>query len=315
MWAGIGLNRIGVAMGMTRKLSTIFLVGLAVSSCSSSRFAVKADLVKSWSEKLIAEKPNSYPFTVEYKSDDKLLTFIGVQHANWATSKSFKVIDEALKSQRYDLLIVETLPSSFGFSSKEMILRAQSDGKNGFFKGGEASFAIDRAAHLGLLFTGTEPSDDEVAQSLMRIGYSDRDIVHFFFLRQIFTYNRDGSLLKKTIEQLFAEFGDAATGRFKVPKNDERNFADFLDWYHEKNNQIFNLKAISQSITSPLIDGAFFTQKLAANIGKERDIYSLKILSKALAKYNRILVVSGGDRWITQKRVISGWLGAPVSKE
>ncbi len=295
--------------------SSIPLVTLSVLlnafSSSASDFTPKLQLIRAWSNNLAKEQPANYPFRVQYERGHKSFTYLAVQHENKIGSSTFKAIQGALEERSYEVVVMEGFPRSEGFNSAQMIEWAKSDGSDGFFQGGETSFLIQQAQTRRIPFVGGEIDDVDLKSEAIKAGYTELDLLYFYFARQVPQLIRDGTLKTTSIEESYEKFMKKEMQELKVKSQKIPSYASFLDWYMRKNATQFSVQSMTSEVVAPLCEGTLFTQKLSGLIGVNRDRFIVKTIAEVLNRYNKVLVVYGGSHWVTQSGVFKDWFGSP----
>lgn len=271
----------------------------------------KTELIRPWSTDLSKVEPLPYPFKVGYRKSGKSLTFIASNHENYSESQTLKLIEKEILEQQYDLLFLEGFPSNDGISPNSLIDWAKQDGKNGFFVGGETSFAIQLAISRGIQFQGGEILDSSLKKELLKTGWTEQDLLYFYFVRQIPQFVRAQTLKPHNLKSVFDVFSYRERHKLEISSGLPLSFEGFYNWYKGKNKRDFKYTEIDNEITAPLADGTYFTQKLSAQIGMIRDQHISQVIAEKLRKYNKILVIYGGSHWSTQRLVFEDWFGKP----
>lgn len=265
-------------------------------------------LVVPWSVELASHEPYPYPFVARYQRDQKSLFYLASLHSTDAHSKTFKMIDNLLAKENFDLVIVEGIAHEEGISPESVIKWASLQQASGRYEGFETAYAIANVHKIGIPFIGGEPEDQLVFNGLKKSGYQAEDVLFYFFVQQIFQYSQSASLPADT-EAFFNEF--IQRKREIVKLNSKLTFLDFQNWYLKKNGRVFVAAEIDFNIPAPVEKGKFFTQRISSALCECRDQFVVGVVDRLLQKHDRILVIFGGSHWSTQKVVYEKYFGPP----
>jgi len=290
-------------------LSGILVAVVISPGCaSSSKSEAKSSLVRAWSLELKRTEPMPYPFVAEFRSGKKNLHYLAINHENWKSSKSFRLIREVFRKQVSDIVLMEGFENSQEINPKRMVIAAKSDGKNSFYKWGETTFAIQEAVRRNIPFVGGEPDESEILSGVTSHGYSARDLLYFYFVRQIPQMQRDQTLTEISIESSFNRFISKTMKRLRMLEK-EPSFEEFKTWYFEKNKQPFFLSNIDSEASAPLADGEMFTQRISSHVGQVRDEFVIQRVRELLLNHDRVLMIYGGSHFVCQQHALEALLG------
>jgi hypothetical protein len=85
----------------------------------------------------------------------------------------------------------------------------------------------------------------------------------------------------------------------------------FLKWHESRNGKPFSSDKYDPEDAAPRSDGTLFTQKLAVALGVTRDRHILDVISDALSKHDRVLVVYGASHLAELRGALEEALGKP----
>lgn len=181
-----------------------------------------------------------------------------------------------------------------------------------FYKWGESAFTAILADKKKIRFIGGEPDESFILREVENHKYSIRDLLAFYFVRQIPQFNRDTSIKKKSIERLFDEYLKGAIHSLKISDKHVFSFRDFQRWYLVKNGKNFDLKTFDPEEASPLKDGKYFTQRIAHIVGMARDKFLLELIAKQIDKHKKVMVVFGKSHLAIKRKALVEMLGKPM---
>ena len=112
------------------------------------------------------------------------------------------------------------------------------------------------------------------------------------------------------IESTYSQFvKDAAS---KVAVTDiSLAYKDFLKWFKLKNKEDFVINTWDPEKAAPYAKGKFYTQRIASQIGRIRDLHMVTLIQDELKTKTRVFVVVGGSHWMTQKPALETIYGFP----
>jgi len=280
-----------------------------MNGCTGTR-GVRADLTKirPWSVELERAEPLPAPYVVDFEAGTRALTYVAVEHSNEASSPSLKLVGNAMESRRFSAVVLEGFPRSQGISPEAMKIGSEKDGANGFYRDGETSVAVKMAVKKKVPFVGGEPDEDIIKAAAFAAGYKLEDLFCLYVTRMIPPWRRDGTLTRQSFEESYSEIAPSLGVRLGLAPLSLENFKS---WYQQKLNQPFRVRDVSDQSIAPLAEGATFTQRLSAVIGKVRNEHIVRVTEEMLNKFGRVLVVYGSSHYPMQKLAIESMLGKP----
>jgi len=286
--------------------SLLFLL----SSCAHSprHFAAKPEKIRAWSNSLGQESATP-PYLRHFQQGTKHLFYLATLHSNQAPNPTFQLIHSVLSQNPIQIAVLEGFPHAYGVNPKRMIEYSQKDGRDGLFKGAEASFAIQELQAKHLAFTGGEPDETLILKSVQEMGYKLKDLLCFYFIRQLPQYQRDGTLNRISIPQAYSLFFQRFNlAQLGITQQDLPSYAEFQFWYQEKMGKPFLPSQITNETAAPYENGKLFTQRISAVVGRVRDIHIVQVIAEALNQFDQVLVIYGAGHFPTQSQAIEAMM-------
>lgn len=239
-----------------------------------------------------------------FEAEDEQLLYIANTHETNMDSLTFQWIRSAFVFFKPDLVIFEGIETSQGISPEFIKKRLQ--GISFPSSEGEILYAAHLALNEKIDFLGGEPSDSEIFKNLEVAGYTHRDVIFFYFTRQIPQYYSEKKVTSQAdIKRLFPEF------MAKYDKACLYSFDQYRHWLYEKNSQELPLKKLLNSeLTAPIENGNYL-QKLSSKIGVVRDSHVVQTILTNLKSKKKILVIFGKSHLPVQISDLERNLGYP----
>ena len=167
------------------KLSLLITLFLTFSCCHES-LSPKLKLIEPYSEELELKEPFPHKsFGQVFEKGNFKLTYIAGHHANQRNSKTFKLIEKSLEESGAKLVIVEGFEFKHGESPKSYLKSFLISSTQDFYKYGETAFAAIESRKRNIPFVGGEPEEKDLLKELQKEGVTKKDLLFFYFLRQI----------------------------------------------------------------------------------------------------------------------------------
>lgn len=237
--------------------------------------------------------PLKDPFCFKFSKKNKTLYYIAANHTTDKKSKTFKLIKNNIK--KADLVIIEGIDYERGLSPN--ISRK---------KISEMKYASMMAEKNKILFSGVEPSDKLVIQKLIKNGTKKKDLILFFILEQYKVVCRN----KQTEEEFNKIVNDLVIPYWqKILKF--KKF-DFHKYFEERIKEKFIFCETNIEIASPDKHGKYITNKIAAQLVKIRDEYTIKNLYNFLKQYDNIMIIYGQNHYYSHVKILENTFGKPT---
>ncbi len=271
------------------------------------QFSLDKSLVLPWSDKLSNEEPYEYPYLAAYKEKGKSLHYIAALHSTDENSKTFKLIRKTINEEQIELVIVEGISNSLGFSPEPVKKWASLQGNNGKYDGFETAFTLKTCVATDIAFIGGEPEKEYIHSELLKQGFITEDYLFYSYTQQIFQAKEASSLESLVIEDYFKEYIQEKIKNINL--NNVYTFDQFHKWFQKNNFEVFSTSQIAPETCAPYQSGKLLTQRVSSAICILRDQFTITVIEKALMKFDNVMIVYGGSHWSTQKVVLSQALG------
>lgn len=266
-----------------------------------------------WTQALADSQPDG-PELLLFERAHKKLAFIGVQHDSNPASMTHRLIDSTFLIFKPRVVIVEGVPTSWGYNPKRLIrVAAQQPDSRGLLPEGETVPTVRGALAAGSIIVGGEPSDADVRRSAAARGVSDEDLLGFYVLRVVPQWQsqreiddlssaRATALINKQLAHSRAEL--------KLSLNLLPDAAAWRRWRLDRNVGA-NPNRLDIKEAGPLADGPWKTSRVGATISSARDSHLFELTRAELAKHGSVLVVFGASHALVQLPALKTLMGPP----
>lgn len=266
-------------------------------------------LVLPWTDELSQKEPYEYPFLSSYVSKNKSLHYIATLHSTEEDSETFKLIEEVIKKNSIDMVIVEGIPNSRGISPVVFKNWANGQGKEGKYDGFETAFTIKISSVFNIPFIGGEPEETFIYEELLSKEFKTDDFLFYTFTQQVFQAKEAKTLDMASLGNMFNDFIKRKTSQLNL--NESYTLDDFYNWHLSNNLAPFNIDEIIPETCAPYASGELLTQRVSSAICILRDQFTISVIEKALNSNDNIMIVYGGSHWSTQRESLEKTLGIP----
>lgn len=247
------------------------------------------------------------PFLIKYQNEQSSLFYLAALHTTEPSSNTFYFIKEALHMQEPQVIILEGFEQSLGFSPIEYVQAAEnycfirkSEDCNEIF------YAMALANTNKVKFIGGEPDFKEVMRLLKNLGYTELDVVGYYFTADIAgLYERDAV---KTLEDLPKEFS-----RFQIfdrVLSDKITYAQYYQWLEKNFGRPITLdNLVDRSYTTLPDKYGNYLQKISNAAVHIRDKSIINTIYAMTKQFERVLVVYGNGHYLTQRDVLEDMYG------
>jgi hypothetical protein len=271
------------------------------------------DTISPWTTQLRDAQPEN-AFVAVYAHHQQRLIFIGAKHATYASSTTFRLINEAYQVFTVNTAIVEGPPYSQGANGDHLMrwIDAQQE-VDGFVEGGEIVPAVRGArSHAANVFGG-EPDDIDIRDRLLAQGVSAQDLLGFYTLRSIPQWIREQKIAGADdlrIAPLVDDELQHNRARLALSATILPDYVGWAQWYTRTNHKVLGA-TFDPEETGPLADGAYGSNKIAALISRARDGFLLNIIAEHWNARENIIVVFGASHLMILRQALDSMLGAP----
>ncbi|MBI1188789.1 MAG: hypothetical protein GC206_15900 [Alphaproteobacteria bacterium] len=286
----------------------------AVAQDLSQAAPLFAGLVDPYTEETRARGPRrAAPFTARYRHLGRRLDFVASRHDTAPEGETFRAIRRAFERLSPRIVILEGIPTAWGFSParmRDLLAAADAGGPVDSYLRGEPGFAMRLALSSGARFIGGEPASADVDRGLYAMGYAREDIAGVKILQWL------------PQGRIAGEFDDADDPRLRdyLDRAAARVAADFQPHYpysraayetwHERQfgRPARNDPELLQRL-DPSRAGRAAEISRAMTLLRDRHLYALIIAT--LTPDARTLVIYGSAHYITLRRALEAALGRP----
>jgi hypothetical protein len=293
----------------------LFLILSLFTSCQAlPRISANINLISDYSYEAQKKEPFEEPYVSTYIKQQKILKFLAADHENNIESKTFKTVKALIEDFKPDMMILE------GFTDDEssmsgMIRHSLKCEKEDFQKCGENTYAIILGQKNNIKFTPGEPSEFQIQQSLLKLGYTADDLIGFYIVRQIPQWLRQKNLKPQNIDVQIEQEGHWIQKEdFKIKA--DYSWKHFNDWYEKNLGKKFDLGKITTEDTAPQISkNPTFLNKISREVGLVRERSIVLKIESMLNNNDKVLVIYGGGHLVKERKVLRDMLGDPKDEK
>lgn len=290
------------------------LLFLALLSGSASLPLTPApEMLRPWTRALRDQQPDD-AFAVVYRVGPQRLFFVAAQHENRSASLTFRLIGDAYASARFDTVIAEGFPTSWGPNPARIVEYVAKNGeKNGFAEGGETVPTVLGARRQGATLVGGEADDAEIKRQIFTQGFSGEDLLGFYVLRSIPQWIGERKITDAgdvRLSALVKRSLDHNRAALALPPTTLPRYSDWAAWYQANNGKLISSSFQTEEV-GPLADGNYGTNRISLAVSRARDIYLHNLIIDHLNKRENVLVVFGGSHLMIHRPALDRVLGQP----
>lgn len=250
------------------------------------------------------------PFVTLYQNQQRSLAFVAAFHGAGHANPTFQIVQLLFKEHTPRAVIIEGVPSIAGISPRELCEIAKRESLSSFKHCGESVYTMFLASTYSIPFIGGEPSPEELCSQVLRLGFSEEDVLGFYLVRQIPQWKRELALTSNQFQDQAKNFINFCTDILKCRQ--QITYDQFCIWYQEKEKRVFDFNSITEIDTAPLLEEeAPFLRKLSSHIISIRDRHLLQLIEKMLIEYQHIAVVYGAGHYKAHRDALDRLLGQP----
>jgi hypothetical protein len=209
------------------------------------------------------------------------------------------------------VVIVEGLDTASELSPKSVIAFADKCETSNYRSGcGESFFAINLARKLNVDYISGEPGEKIIKNQILKEGYSVKDLLGFYLVRQIPQFKRHQDFDLKR----FPEKAERTLQNFRrqLSTDEKFEFSDFKSWYSLHMSKPTDFTQVETDDSAPNGDNnATYVQKISNRVGLIRDRNIIRTIESMLNKFDRVMVVYGGSHLLTQEKALIEAMGIP----
>lgn len=294
-------------------MTTRFLCSLALTllaGCQTAPLQPNPDAIAPWTVALRDSQPDTSQAAIYVRGSQRLVV-IAAKHSTRADSDTFRIIEDAYATMRFDTLIEEGPRYSAGPNAQRTLdWLARQQNVDGFVEGGESVPAGRGALAQGAQIWGGEPDDSEILRRLRAEGFSDEDALGFYVLRSIPQWQRERRIdnaADARLSALIAPELERNRTRLGLDATVLADEAAWRAWYAATNNKRLETFALEE--VGPLSDGRYPTNRVGAAIGRARDSFLLETIARHLNQGESVIVVFGGSHFMMLRPALDDMLG------
>ena len=295
-------------------LRLVLILVLSLLSACVSMLSPAPQKLQPWTTALRDEQPAG-AFSAVYRVGSRHLVFIGAQHENKNDSPTFRMIRAAYTSFKFDTVIAEGFPTSWGANPSRIFddLSRSKTGADGFVEGGETIPTLLGAQQQAARLFGGEADDAEVKRLVAIGGITDRDLLGFYVLRNVPQWIGEREVSDPAdprLQTLVVAALARQRNRLHIPATVIADYSDWLRWYNATNGQPLGANFDTEEV-GPLTDGRFGTNRIALAVSRARDAFLHRLIIDHLNAKENVLVVFGGSHLMIHRPALDSVLGRP----
>lgn len=285
-----------------------------LTACASLPLSPAPHSLQPWTTALRDKQPDG-AFATVYRVGSRHLVFIGAQHENQNDSPTFRMIRDAYAAFKFDAVIAEGFPTSWGANPTRILDSVSKSGTSadGFVEDGETVPTVTGAQQQAARLFGGEPDDAEVRRLVAIDGITDRDLLGFYVLRSLPQWIGERQIndaADSRLQSLVAAALSRQRERLRLPAQTIPDYAAWLSWYEMTNGKPLKASFDTEEV-GPLADGHFGTNKIAFAVSKARDVYLHRLMIDHLNAGESVMVVFGGSHLMIHRPALDAVLGHP----
>jgi hypothetical protein len=284
-----------------------------------SAFKPDLSLLRDVSSATPADKDNfKRPYLTHYTQDNKHLYYLGVKHGKDFETRSHDMIMQAMFKHKPELIVIEGLATEAGISPSFGLDPKKPDSITRFLNHEENIHTAELARSRKIPFIGGEPSTKQIFEALGKQGYSDKETMAIYLLRNISVWRRKGLLNQGNLRQQAEQFLLKDNIFKHIPAEDRLTFDEFTTWYdshkHELRNK--NLLDVVASDTNYNGDQApNYFQRMTKIMDRVRDEHLVNVIADCASEYDKVMVVYGNAHQFASQPVFEKMFGGKAQKE
>jgi hypothetical protein len=238
----------------------------------------------------------SHPYVWERRFDGKHVAILGTRHLRDPSSSMFERIQTAYDRVRPQIVIHESqAPPQLAALSREQAIRI----------GADLGFAIHLASAGGATIRSGDPSVRSEIRALMA-RFSTEEVLVFLTSQRHIGYTKEPNLAD--LGDGYVDFYDDYLVANGFPRHDSwDSWNGFREAYRRVAGRSLSAKTWDRDLTSPIHDNGRLSE-ISRVDNAFRDGYLVGTIRKALAEYDRVLVVFGSWHVLSLEPVLEAEL-------
>jgi hypothetical protein len=299
------------------KLYMVPVLSLLLSSCVTTHdIRIDQSKIIGYHFDLEAGKKMEQPYVARFKKGDKELLYVLSKHVS---EKEFpNIVDHPtnITIQRLfgkfapQVVILEGIPPSKDVETRKIQDKLEKCRKHNFKGCGESFFAMDQAIQRKADFISGEPTEKDIQEFVAKSGFTRRDLLGVYMVRQIPQMKRRNEFNSKTFPTDCQRFLNHY--RERVGLTAKFDYDDFKQWYQVHMKTPVDFLDIENDDTAPHGgQDATYVQRILHLVGLARDRVIVQRIEEMLNQHDRVLIVYGGSHFLLQERALKDALGEP----
>lgn len=299
------------------RLIILTCVPLFLFSCSSVDIRKNLEPIKinlkdlrPYSEALGRLEPFEAPYVSTFTKESLALDFVAADHVEGDQNSTCRTIEDLFKKAPPRFLLVEGWAFS-EINDVEQIKVAQECEKNNYKGCGEDACAINLALAKKIPFNYAEPDDASIKNSVIQAGYTDRELLFFYGLRQIPQYIRQGIKDEKAIKHRLLQYLEHAGIRRLKIGTPVMSLEEFEKIFLSKLSRKVDYLKVDTELVSPRLDnGPEWSNRMSHQVGEVREHHIAKMIEARVNEYQHVIIVYGAGHLVKERAALEKAFGA-----
>lgn len=291
------------------KYSVIFLIMSLSLWCSASNIQIDLSDLRPYSEELNKQEPffGAAPYLSTFTKNKFKLSFVAAEHVEGHSNTTCKTIKDEFKRGGFKFLLVEGMPFTKINDEKQIQITQDCIASN---KGcAEDTCAIEEALNKKISFNYAEPDDLTIKNSISEKGYTDRDLLFFYGLRQIPQLIRQGASDEKTVKRRLSQYLEN-TAKNRLFIEPLMNLDEFEKTFKDKLDRSIDYMKINADLVSPRVDeNPEWSNKVSFEVGQVREHSIAKMIEQRVNEYKKVIIVYGQGHLVKERKALEKAFG------
>lgn len=260
--------------------------------------------MRPYSEELGKIEPFQTPFISTFTKNSFQLDFVAADHVEGDQNSTCKTIRDFFKKAPPRFLLVEGRAFS-EINDDEQIKVAQECEKNNYKGCGEDACAINLALAKKIPFNYAEPDDVSIKNSVIQSGYTDRELLFFYGLRQIPQYIRQGINDEKTIKRRMLQYLEHTGIRRLKISAPIMSLEEFEKIFFAKLARKIDYLMVNTDIVSPRVDNRpEWPNRMSYQVGEVRELHIARMIEERVNEYQHVMIVYGAGHLVKERAAL-----------
>ena len=283
---------------------------------ASTPFTADLSLIRDYAPELEREAPlKAKPYIAHFHRDGKDLYYIAAFHHRGPETDTFKAIRAAMAHAKPQVVVMEGLPTSLGFSPVSHQQYIKDHAAKNFAECDEPEYLAYQAMQAGIPYIGGEPDDAQIVAQMAKKGYSDKDVMAFYLLRMMPHWVENHEISPENFDAKAQDYLNTQAyyldNNIPIPVEKRLTVAEFKAWYEAHNDRpgrtYFELN--SQNLAPVRSQHASYFERMSADIGEVREQHLDTVIAELSAQHDRVLVAYGQGHLLQSRKVFDKMFG------